>query len=132
MAQVRERVLRGEERIVSPVPGAGRTYVYANELDAASIEALLHTARKLAQVRTVWPRKLWVFPFNASAGLRRAFLRMFGFLFNDQRHVNFALTEALREHLQLTKEMHGLIASLQSETRNLEARLQELERDGGR
>lgn len=132
MAQVHDRVLRGEERIIAPAPSAERTYVYAAELDAASIEALLYTARKMAQVRTVWPSKLWIFPFSVSRGLRRAFLRAFAFLFNDQRHVNFALTEALREQLQITKELNGLIASLQGEVRNLDARLQQLEQRNAR
>ena len=126
MARVHDRIRR-EER-VETAPAAERTYVYASELDAASVEALLYTARKMAQIRTVWPRKLWVFPFNVSRGLRRMFLRLFAFVFNDQRHVNFALTEAVREQLQITKEMHGLIASLQSEVRVLEARLAETER----
>lgn len=126
MARVHDRVRR-EERIET-APAVERTYVYASELDAASIEALLYTARKMAQVRTVWPRRLWVFPFNLSRGLRRLVLKLFAFLFNDQRHVNFALTEAVREQLQINKEMHGLIASLQGEVRNLESRLQELER----
>src|SRR5581483_1464226 len=126
MARVHDRVRR-EERIEA-APAAERTYVYASELDAASIEALLYTARKMAQVRTVWPRRLMRFPFNVSRGFRRMLLQLFAFLFNDQRHVNFALTEAVREHLQLTKEMHGLIASLQGEVRILEARLEEAER----
>lgn len=130
MAEVRDRVLRHDERIAAaPVE---QTYVYAAELDAASVEALLHTARKMSQIRTVWPRRLWTFPFNISRGLRRMLLRFFAFLFNDQRHVNFALTEASREQLQILKEMHGLIASLQGEVRNLDARLQEIERRGAR
>lgn len=133
MARVQDRVLRREERVETAPAATERTYVYASDLDAASIEALLHTARKMAQVRTVWPPKLWVFPFNLSSGLRRTSLRFFAFLFNDQRNVNLALTEALREQLQITKEMHGLIASLQGEVRNLDARLQQLEhRDAGR
>jgi len=126
MARVHDRVRR-EER-AETAPAAERSYVYASELDAASIEALLYTARKMAQVRTVWPRKLHRFPFTVSRSLRHLFLKLFAFLFNDQRHVNFALTEAVREHVQLTKEMHGLIASLQGEVRNLEGRLQEAER----
>ena len=126
MARVHERVRREERAESAPV--SERTYVYASELDAGSIEALLYTARKMAQVRTVWPRKLMRFPFSASRALRRMLLKLFAFLFNDQRHVNFALTEAVREHLQVTKELHGLIASLQGEVRNLEARLEEAER----
>jgi O-antigen chain-terminating methyltransferase len=126
MARVHARVRRDES--AETAPGAERTYVYASELDAASIEALLYTARKMAQVRTVWPHKLMRFPFNLSRGLQRLLLKLFAFLFNDQRHVNFALTEAVREQLQLIKEMHGLIASLQGEVRNLEARLAETER----
>jgi serine phosphatase RsbU (regulator of sigma subunit) len=132
MATVHDRILRTQERTAAAAPSVDHPYVYAAELDASSIEALLHTARTLAQVRTAWPRRLWVFPFNLSRGLRRMFLRTFAFLFNDQRHVNFALTEALREHLQMTKELHGLIASLQGEARNLDARIQELEQNDAR
>ena len=129
MAEVQQRVLRGEEPRAASVRPAQRTYVYTSELDAASVEALLHTARKMAHVRTVWPRKLWVFPFNVSRGLRRLFLRLFAFLFNDQRHVNFALAEALREQLQIVKELHGLVAALQSEVRNLDGRVGQLENE---
>jgi len=60
------------------------------------------------------------------------FLRAFAFLFNDQRHVNFALTEALREQLQITKELNGLVSSLQGEMRNLDVRLQQLEQRNAR
>lgn len=128
MARVHDQILqREEDRSVSAELNAGRTFVYASELDATSIEAPLHAARKMAQIRTVWPRRGWAFPFNLSRGLRRAVLRFFAFLFNDQRHVNFALIEAVREQLQMTKEMHGLIASLQSEVRDLENRLQRIE-----
>lgn len=132
MAQVHDRVLRGEERMIGAAPSAERTYVYAADLDAASIEALLYTARKIAQVRTVWPSRLWIFPFNVSRRLRRMFLRAFAFLFNDQRHINFALTEALREQLQITKELNGLVSSLQGEMRNLDVRLQQLEQRNAR
>jgi hypothetical protein len=127
MARVRDRVLELEERPSHESPTAERTYVYASELDASSIEALLHTARRMAAIRTVWPRRLWVFPFTLSPWMRRSLLRFFAFMFNDQRHVDFALIEAVREQLQITKEMHGLIASLQSEVRQLEERLQRIE-----
>ncbi len=129
MAQVHDRVLRREESdSAAPVREVERTYVYASDLDAASVEALLHNARKMAQIRTAWPRRLWVFPFTISRSLRRAFLRLFAFIFNDQRHVNFALTEAIRQQLQITKEMHGLIAAQQSELRHIGERLERIER----
>jgi hypothetical protein len=129
MAQVHDQVLRrGESESAAAVRDVERTYVYASELDADSIEALLHNARKMAQIRTAWPRRLWIFPFSISRSLRRVFLRLFAFIFNDQRHVNFALTEAIRQQLQITKELHGLVAAQQSELRHLEDRLERIER----
>ena len=82
----------------------------------------------MAHIRTAWPHRLSVFPFNASRWLRRAMLRLFAFLFNDQRHVNFALIEAVRQQLQITKEIHALAASQQSELRLLADRLERIER----
>ncbi len=129
MAQVHDRVLRREESDSgAAVRDVERTYLYASDLDADSVEALLHNARKMSQIRTAWPPRLWVFPFNVSASLRRVFLRLFAFIFNDQRHVNFALTEAIRQQLQITKELHGLVAAQQSELRHLEERLERIER----
>jgi len=129
MARVHEQVLRRDEAFFSTTLHApGQTYVYASELDAASIEALLHNARRMAYIRTVWPRRLWVFPFSASKWLRRAMLKLFAFFFNDQRHVNFALIEAVRQQLQITKEVHALVASQQSELRLLADRLEQIER----
>lgn len=127
MARVHDEVLHREEERTAPAPSVERSYVYASELDATSVEALLHTAGKMTRTRTAWPRRLWIFPFNVSRSLRRWLLRFFAFIFNDQRHVNFALIEAVREQLQITKEMHGLIASLQGEMRQLEERLRRIE-----
>ena len=128
MARVHEQVLRRDEKFSSEMLRADRTYIYASELDAASVEALLHNARKMANVRTAWPPRLWIFPFSLSRWLRRAALRLFAFLFNDQRHVNFALIEAVRQQLQITKEIHALVASQQSELRLLADRLEQIER----
>jgi hypothetical protein len=127
MARVRDRVLQGETEASVHVQVAERAYVYTSQLDAASIEALLYTARRMTMIRTAWPKRLWIFPFNASPRLRRWFLRLFAFIFNDQRHVNLAVIEAVREQLQITKEVHGLIASLQSEVARLEGRLRSME-----
>ena len=127
MARIRDRVLQGEAGASIQTQAAERAYVYTSELDAASIEALLYTARRMAMIRTTWPKRLWTFPFNVSARLRRWLLRLFAFIFNDQRHLNFAVIEAVREQLQITKEVHGLIASLQSEVSQLEDRLRHVE-----
>ncbi len=131
MARVHDEVMQREEYDTAQIRDE-HTRVYSSELDAGSIEALLVTARKMAKVRTIWPGRLWLFPFTVSASLRRSLLRLFAFLFNDQRHVNFALVEAIRELLQITKELHGLIAVLQSEVRQLENQLASLkESDAG-
>lgn len=71
----------------------------------ASIEAALAVAEEKAQVRVRWSGRLNRFPFNASPALQRISLRMLAFIFKDQRHVNGALIQALRESLTMNARL---------------------------
>ncbi len=127
MVQVQTEVLAREEQTSSPAMGhLARTYVYASDLDTTNIESLLHTADRMAAPRTKWSGRLARFPFN-TPWFQRMALRLLAFLFNDQRHVNFALIQSARETLAMNREMHRVITTLQSEIRQLEQRLRHIE-----
>ena len=85
----------------------------------ASIEALLNTAHAKAEVRRKWSGQLNVFPFNRSVRLQRFALRILGYLFKDQRHVNFSLVQAQRESLAVMRSLLQRVALLEAENRRL-------------
>jgi hypothetical protein len=87
----------------------------------ASIEALLNTAQVKAEVRTKWSGKLLVFPFDRSVKLQRFALRILGYLFKDQRHVNFSLIAALHETLAVNRGLLQRLAALENEVQRLQA-----------
>ncbi len=92
-----------------------------------SIGALINTAQAKAEVRTQWSARFNIFPFNRFAWWQRLFLRALAYLFKDQRHVNFAVIQALREMVLIERELTNRIAELESENRRLESRIQTLE-----
>jgi hypothetical protein len=92
-----------------------------------SIEALINTAQAKAEVRTQWSARFQVFPFNRLAWVQRLFLKALAYLFKDQRHVNFAILQALRGALKINLELSQRVAQLESEARNLESRIASLE-----
>ena len=92
-----------------------------------SIEALINTAQAKAEVRTQWSARFQVFPFNRSAWLQRLLLNALAYLFKDQRHVNFAAIQALREVVALDRDLTQRVRQLEREVRLLERRIELLE-----
>lgn len=87
------------------------------------IEALLNNAEFKAQVRTDLPKKLDKFPFNISKPLQKFALKLYGFLFKEQRAVNFSLIEAVRESLALNKQLIEQIKALQVQVNGMSDRI---------
>ena len=85
----------------------------SSRLDTTAIESHLSVAQTRAQVRTTWSERLNVFPFTAFRGIQRLALRILALLFKDQRHVNFALIGALREMVEINRDLYERIASLE-------------------
>jgi len=92
-----------------------------------SIEALINTAQAKAEVRTQWSARFQVFPFNRFAWLQRLLLKALAYLFKDQRHVNFAAIQALREVVALDHDLTQRVRQLEREVRLLERRIELLE-----
>jgi hypothetical protein len=87
-----------------------------------SIEALVNTAQAKAEVRTQWSGRFQVFPFNRFASLQRFCLKALAFLFKDQRHVNFATIQALREMATQERQLTARIAQLEARVEMIEQR----------
>jgi hypothetical protein len=81
------------------------------------LETLLRAAEEKARVRTQLPQQLQCFPFTWSGGLQRLFLKLYKFLFQDQRAVNNVLIQALRETLAVNRQ---LLARLEETDRRTE------------
>ncbi len=92
-----------------------------------SIEALINTAQAKAEVRTQWSARFQVFPFNRLAWLQRVLLKGLAYLFKDQRHVNFAMLQALRGVLRINLELGQRVTQLENQARILESRIETLE-----
>lgn len=79
------------------------------------IQRLLETAELRGEIRTDWPDKLNRFPFIIFKPLGAIFLFLLKLLFNDQREVNFNLTESLKQSLKLNQELLQQITTLRSQ-----------------
>ena len=99
-------------------------------LDTAAIESLLSTARQRAEPRSRTPDRLNVFPWNRLGWLQRFALRLFGLLFKDQRQVNFALIDAVRDLVQVNSALHDRVTALEESVERLEDGNARREADG--
>ena len=118
MEKVREEVARrqnqqfGKENYVGtndpPIKGI-------NPLLTHKIKALLNNAESKSQVRTELPEKFNRFPFTLSRGLQRFILKLYAFLFKEQRAVNLSLIQALRESLVLNQQLSDQVAEFQAQ-----------------
>ena len=92
-----------------------------------SIDALINTAQAKSEVRTQWSARFQVFPFNRVAWLQRFFLKVLAYLFKDQRHVNFAVLQTLRELVMIERDLMRQMARLEADVKLLERRVESLE-----
>jgi hypothetical protein len=118
MARIQEEVAKrgvGFEPLVFDVEGA-------DSRGFDSIDALINTAQAKAEVRTQWSGRFQFFPFNRSAWLQRWVLKALAYLFKDQRHVNFAAIQALREMVSVERQLTLRVAQLEAQITLLERR----------
>ncbi|MGH7998271.1 MAG: methyltransferase domain-containing protein, partial [Brasilonema sp.] len=83
------------------------------------IETLIRDAESRAIIRTKWPDNLKKFPWNLTNFLQKIALKILGFIFKDQREVNFNLIKALRESVNLNRQ---LIEQIKSERAQMDER----------
>jgi len=97
------------------------------------IENLLHNAQLKSQIRTDFPKKLNRFPFSLSQPLQKLVLKLYSFLFKEQRAINFSLIEAIRESLTLNRklidqvmDLQGQVMDIQGQVLNLQGQVKEM------
>ncbi|MFP4099283.1 methyltransferase domain-containing protein [Coleofasciculus sp.] len=86
------------------------------------IQALLNNAESKSQIRTEFPEKLNRFPFTISRRFKRLALKLYAFLFKEQRAVNFSLIQALKDSLALNQQLIGKVTALQEKIESIEKR----------
>lgn len=120
MLRIQREVAR---RRLGPEFDAGRASMPRSAIDTISIESLLAAAQQRAEIRAKWSERLNVFPFNRMGWLQRFALRVFAFIFKDQRQLNFTLIQALREMLQVNRELDERVSTLETQLHMLEKKL---------
>ncbi len=108
MSRVQDAVAKRSVGITSLTETSRRRS--GNAFDA--IEPLIEIAQAKSEVRTAWSGRLQNLLFSVP-GSRRLALRLLAFLFRDQRHVNLALTAALREMVAINRELSQRLVALE-------------------
>src|SRR6476469_1713468 len=121
MDKIRQEVAMRQSSL--PVDERGWAMTPTMVANINQIEALLNNAEFKAQVLTDLPKKLDKFPFNISKPLQKFALKLYGFLFKEQRAVNFSLIEAVRESLALNKQLIEQIKALQVQMNGMSDRI---------
>jgi SAM-dependent methyltransferase/prefoldin subunit 5 len=85
------------------------------KLSISYIETFLKNAEYRSNIRTKWPDKLNLFPFNFSTKLQEFILKLINFLFKDQREVNFNIINSLKESVALNHQLIEQIATLKAQ-----------------
>ncbi|MFP5268874.1 class I SAM-dependent methyltransferase [Coleofasciculus sp.] len=125
MKKVREEVAKLQNKPLWKEKSTGINLQPNNGINLriiSQIQALLNNAESKSQVRTEFPEKLNRFPFTISRDLQRFVLKLYTFLFKEQRAVNFSLIQALRESLALNQQLNQQIAVLQDQIKSMDER----------
>ncbi len=113
---------------VPPPPSATGELVLKGDFDREAInnqidyiEGFIKTAESRAAVRDQLPDKFGRLPWLLFKPLQALALKILNTIFRDQREVNFNLASALRECLQLNRQLLSEVESLRSQShRDLE------------
>ena len=91
-----------------------------NPLNFHEITASLKGAEIKSYARSDFPDKLDRFPFKASNRLKGFVLKVFNFLFKDQREANFHLIHAVRVLSNVSEQLNKEVQQLSSELKALQ------------
>ncbi|GCL53688.1 putative methyltransferase [Microcystis aeruginosa NIES-3806] len=108
----------------APVPAATGELVLKGDFDREAInnqidyiEGFIKTAESRSAVRNQLPDKFGRFPWLLFKPLQALALKILNTIFRDQREVNFNLASALRECLQLNRQLLSEVENLRSQSR---------------
>ncbi|GCA83733.1 putative S-adenosylmethionine-dependent methyltransferase/MSMEI_2290 [Microcystis aeruginosa NIES-2522] len=107
-----------------PPPAATGELVLKGDFDREAInnqidyiEGFIKTAESRAAVRNQLPEKFGRLPWLLFKPLQALALKILNTIFRDQREVNFNLASALRECLQLNRQLLSEVENLRSQSR---------------
>ena len=107
-----------------PPPAATRELVLKGDFDREAInnqidyiEGFIKTAESRAAVRNQLPEKFGRFPWLLFKPVQALALKILNTIFRDQREVNFNLASALRECLQLNRQLLSEVENLRLQSR---------------
>lgn len=118
MRQIKEEMQN--RRSVSSSEIRSYQYCVNSRLNISHIEALINDVESRSEVRTQWPRQLNRFPFNRSRILRQVVLKIYEYLFQDQRSVNYSLAQALRESVKLNQRLNEQAMVIQTQLKEVQ------------
>jgi len=108
----------------APVPAATGELVLKGDFDRETInnqidyiEGFIKTAESRAAVRNQLPEKFGRFPWLLFKPLQALALKILNTIFRDQREVNLNLASALRECLQLNRQLLSEVENLRLQSR---------------
>ncbi|NCQ90908.1 MAG: methyltransferase domain-containing protein [Microcystis aeruginosa LG13-03] len=130
LGKIRQEALRqnlapgGPSAPVPPPPAATGELVLKGDFDREAInnqidyiEGFIKTAESRAAVRNQLPDKFGRFPWLLFKPLQALALKILNTIFRDQREVNFNLASALRECLQLNRQLLSEVENLRLQSR---------------
>ncbi|MBW4418866.1 MAG: hypothetical protein KME13_06505 [Myxacorys californica WJT36-NPBG1] len=125
MQKIKEDVAHRKHSVSYPIQSSSLTIGTALRL--SHIETLLNAATEKSQPRRDLPTKLNRFPLNLSRRLQRFCLRVYHFLFKEQRAVNLSIIYAMRESLVLNHQLAQQIIDLQKQLNDVQRQATALE-----
>lgn len=123
--QIRAEVATHQK--TAPTPPQARSLKVSIALRLSHIETLLNAADAKAQPRTNLPPRFNRFPLSLSRGLQKFILRLYHFLFKEQRAINIPVIHAARESLTLNYQLARDLVDLQAQIDQLHNRIASLE-----
>ena len=102
------------------------------------VNTILNDALMLSQVRIKLPQKLSRLPILKNTKVQRILLKVYNFLFKEQRAINLGIIQAVRENINLNQQLadqtinlenyfQGLNASIDDRLTNLDDRCKDIE-----
>jgi ubiquinone/menaquinone biosynthesis C-methylase UbiE len=79
-----------------------------------SLNAILNDALMMSQIRTKLPNKFARLPILGNAKVQRFLLKIYNFLFKEQRAINLGVIQAVRESINLNQQLSEQTSNLEN------------------
>jgi SAM-dependent methyltransferase len=104
LKRLQDEIQRQHKLDTSPSASLSARIAY-RQAQLEHINIILNAATTKTQARTSLPKKLNRIPILGTAKVQRLFLKVYNFLFKEQRTVNLAIVQAVRESATLSQQL---------------------------